>query len=69
VRSMVEELNHLGIGIVPQGYANDPQMPWQEWTFVDPRKSHGVLIELANHYVSVDTKWEAGPGVAPLLEH
>lgn len=68
VRTMVEELNHLGFGIVPQGYSSDPQMPWQEWTFVDPRKSHGVLIELANHYESVDTKWAPGPGVAPTLE-
>jgi methylmalonyl-CoA/ethylmalonyl-CoA epimerase len=65
VRTMVEELNHLGIGIVPQGYSMDPQMPWQEWTFVHPKKSHGVLIELANHYRSIDTKWHPGPGVAP----
>lgn len=68
VRTMVEELQHLGIGIVPQGFSHDPQMPWQEWTFIHPKKTHGVLIELANHYESVDTKWVPGPGVAPSIE-
>lgn len=64
VRDTVEALAHLGVGIVPQGYSSDPQMPWQEWTFVDPRRSHGVLIELANHYRSVDGRWEPGDRVA-----
>ena len=68
VRDLVAELQHLGIGIVPQGFSMDSQMPWQEWTFVDPKKTHGVLIELANHYKSVDTKWQPGTGVADRLE-
>lgn len=68
VRDMVGQLEHLGIGIVPQGYSTDPQMPWQEWTFADPKRTHGVLVELANHYDSVDTKWVPGPGVAPALD-
>lgn len=63
VRDIVAQLEHVGVGIVPQGYSQDPQMDWQEWTFADPKRSHGVLIELANHYVSVDGKWAAGPGV------
>lgn len=57
IRSEVEVLEHLGIGMVPQGFSMDPQMPWQEWTFIHPSKSHGVLIELANHYRSVDGTW------------
>lgn len=57
VRDTVDILRHAGIDIVPNGFSQDPQMAWQEWTFIHPSKSHGVLIELANHYRSVDGKW------------
>jgi methylmalonyl-CoA/ethylmalonyl-CoA epimerase len=58
VEDVVERLAEQDIGIVEQGVSNDPQMPWQHWTFVHPSQSHGVLIELANNYDSVDGKWE-----------
>lgn len=57
VEDVVADLSEQGIGIVPQGISDDPQMDWQRWTFVHPRHSHGVLIELANNYDSVESKW------------
>ncbi|MCB1464418.1 MAG: VOC family protein [Nitratireductor sp.] len=57
VHEMVEKLAENDIGIVKEGVSTDPQMPWQHWTFVDPRMSHGVLIEIANDYDSVEGKW------------
>jgi methylmalonyl-CoA/ethylmalonyl-CoA epimerase len=63
VEQVVEQLDDNGIDIVPGGVVNDPSVPWQYWTFVHPKYSHGVLIELANDYESVDGKWEAGEKV------
>jgi methylmalonyl-CoA/ethylmalonyl-CoA epimerase len=57
VHDTVAELEAAGVGVVEEGISHDPQMPWQHWTFVDPALSHGVLIELANNYRSVDGKW------------
>jgi methylmalonyl-CoA/ethylmalonyl-CoA epimerase len=59
VADIVDGLADEGIGITSQGIVSDPQLDWQQWTFVDPENSHGVLIELANNYKSVDSKWEA----------
>ncbi len=58
VEDLVAKLDDEGVGIVSNGISNDPQLDWQRWTFVDPKRSHGVLIELANQYKSVDSKWE-----------
>jgi methylmalonyl-CoA/ethylmalonyl-CoA epimerase len=58
VDEVVEDLDAAGVGIVRQGISNDPNLPWQRWTFVDPAMSHGVLIELANTYESVEGQWE-----------
>jgi methylmalonyl-CoA/ethylmalonyl-CoA epimerase len=60
VEDVVAELKDREIGIVPQGISNDPQLPWQRWTFVDPAASHGVLIELANTYGSEGGEWVDG---------
>jgi len=59
VEDVVDGLAAAGVGIVPQGIVGDPAVPFQKWTFVDPKLSHGVLIELANNYRSVDGKWVA----------
>src|SRR5262249_7452214 len=59
VHDVVAELQAAGIGIVEEGISRDPQLPWEFWTFVDPALSHGVLLELANTYRSVDGNWEA----------
>ena len=63
VEDLVAKLADADVEIVPQGISHDPQLPFQRWTFVHPKRSHGVLIELANEYKSVDGKWEAGDSV------
>jgi len=46
----------------------DPEVPWQEWTWVLPKSAHGVLVEIAKPYRAQDGKWEPaapepnGPG-------
>lgn len=57
INETVQKLAEKGIDIVKQGISSDPQMPWQAWSFVDPTLSHGVLIEIANDYRSVNGKW------------
>ena len=59
VRETAKRLVESGVDIVEEGISHDPQIPWQYWTFVDPSVTHGVLIELANEYVSVNGKWES----------
>jgi methylmalonyl-CoA/ethylmalonyl-CoA epimerase len=39
---------------------NDPEMPWQRWTWVLPSSTHGTLVEVARPYKAVDGKWEDG---------
>ena len=63
VNETVKRLAENGVGIVEEGISHDPQVPWQFWSFVDPAVTHGVLIEIANNYDSVNGKWEAGAGV------
>ena len=58
VHDIVEQLQGVGIGIVEEGMSHDEEtIPFQYWTFIDPSITHGVLIELANNYSSVDGKW------------
>jgi methylmalonyl-CoA/ethylmalonyl-CoA epimerase len=64
VEQVVGQLEENGIDVVPQGVVKDPNMDWQRWTFIHPKYSHGVLIELANEYKSVGGQWEAGDTVA-----
>jgi methylmalonyl-CoA/ethylmalonyl-CoA epimerase len=60
VNATVEDLAQTGIGIVEEGISNDPKVPWQHWSFIDPKLTHGVLVEIANNYKSVKGKWEDG---------
>lgn len=64
VHTTVEQLAQEGIKIVKEGISNDPQMPWQFWSFVDPKVTHGVLIEIANDYRSIGGKWHSAKGEA-----
>ncbi len=36
---------------------SDPDVPWQEWTWVHPSSAHGVLVEIAKPYRAEDGKW------------
>lgn len=62
VRDVARRLVESEVGIVEEGISRDPNLPWQEWTFVNPALSHGVLIEIAYTYRSVGGRWEPAAG-------
>jgi methylmalonyl-CoA/ethylmalonyl-CoA epimerase len=64
LEAKVAELAGKGIELTGMELARDPEMPWQAWTFVAPRSSGGVFVELAYPYAPVDGKWTPGAGVA-----
>jgi methylmalonyl-CoA/ethylmalonyl-CoA epimerase len=39
--------------------SSDPELTWQEWTWVLPQSTHGTLVEVARPYRAVDGKWES----------
>jgi methylmalonyl-CoA/ethylmalonyl-CoA epimerase len=48
-------------GIATSGEVHqDPDMPWQRWTWVRPRSAHGTLVEVARPYRAIDGRWEQG---------
>jgi methylmalonyl-CoA/ethylmalonyl-CoA epimerase len=61
----VKRLAAGGVELTSPDLAQDPQLPWQHWTFVSPTTSHGVLVEVAYPYRAVDGRWEPGDGVPP----
>jgi methylmalonyl-CoA/ethylmalonyl-CoA epimerase len=67
---VVRQLRAAGIRVMNDGrlargtVVGQPAMDWQGWTFINPQDAHGLMIELANNYESVDGNWEPGVGVA-----
>jgi methylmalonyl-CoA/ethylmalonyl-CoA epimerase len=59
----VDRLAEAGVELTSRDLSQDPQVPWQWWTFVSPATSHGLLVEVAYPYEAVDGKWEPGEGV------
>ena len=42
---------------------NDPDMPWQKWSWVSSKSAHGVLLEVASPYETRgDGQWHHSPG-------
>lgn len=56
----VEELDAAGVSLTSKELSQDPILPWQHWTFVSPKSSHGLLVEVAYPYKPVDGQWEKG---------
>ena len=54
-------LAELGTDVDVEHTYSDPNVPWQEWTWVSPKSAHGVLVEVAKAYRAVEGKWEAAP--------
>jgi methylmalonyl-CoA/ethylmalonyl-CoA epimerase len=44
--------------------SNDPDLPWQQWTWVLPDSAHGTLVEVARPYRAVAGRWELGSPAA-----
>jgi methylmalonyl-CoA/ethylmalonyl-CoA epimerase len=56
----VEALDEAGVQLTSTELSQDPLLPWQHWTFVSPKSSHGLLVEVAYPYKPVDGTWEKG---------
>ena len=58
LEGMVEEVKERGIGVTSDELMNDSKnMPFQNWTFVNPKWTHGVLLELIRPYKTVNGQW------------
>lgn len=56
----IDQLEASGVELTSRELSQDPLLPWQHWTFISPRSSHGLLVEIAYPYRPVDGRWEPG---------
>jgi methylmalonyl-CoA/ethylmalonyl-CoA epimerase len=63
LKEKIQELADGGIRLTGMELSSDEAMPWQAWTFVAPKSSGGVFVELAYPYKPVDGEWTPGEGV------
>ena len=63
VPGAMQELAAEGVQLMGKGETyQDPDMPWQKWSWVSHKSAHGVLIEVASPYESRDDgKWHHAP--------
>jgi methylmalonyl-CoA/ethylmalonyl-CoA epimerase len=57
VSGSARKLADAGLDVDVDNTYRDPDVPWQEWTWVLPKSAHGVLVEIARPYRAVDGKW------------
>ncbi len=57
IERTVEELDRAGVPLTSKQLTNPSTMPWLKWTFVPPKKAHGVLIEVARRYRVENGEW------------
>ena len=53
----VEDLDKAGVPLTSKEVTGPAHLPWLKWTFVPPKKAHGVLIEVATRYKVEEEKW------------
>jgi methylmalonyl-CoA/ethylmalonyl-CoA epimerase len=53
----VQDLEKAGVPLTSKEVTGPAHLPWLKWTFVPPKKAHGVLIEVATRYKVEDKKW------------
>jgi methylmalonyl-CoA/ethylmalonyl-CoA epimerase len=59
IEKTVEDLDHAGVPLTSKELSGPSNMPWLKWTFVPPKKAHGVLIEVARRYRVENGQWVA----------
>jgi methylmalonyl-CoA/ethylmalonyl-CoA epimerase len=59
VPAAAQKLVADGIDADAEHTYSDPELPWQEWTWVLPSSAHGVLVEIAKPYRAASGKWES----------
>jgi methylmalonyl-CoA/ethylmalonyl-CoA epimerase len=57
----IAECREFGLPLVLDENSHPDTMPWLSWNFIPEDKAHGVLIELATRYQSVDGRWYPHP--------
>lgn len=57
IQQTVQDLDKAGIPLTSKEVSGPNDMPWLKWTFVPPKKAHGVLIEVATRYKVENGKW------------
>jgi methylmalonyl-CoA/ethylmalonyl-CoA epimerase len=60
VPAAAQALASTGIDAVTDQTWSDPNVPWQQWTWVAPSSAHGVLVEIARPYRAHEGKWVPG---------
>jgi methylmalonyl-CoA/ethylmalonyl-CoA epimerase len=53
----VDDLDKAGVPLTSKEVTGPAHLPWLKWTFVPPKKAHGVLIEVATRYKVDKGKW------------
>lgn len=57
IKKTVQDLDKAGIPLTSKELSGPGNMPWLKWTFVPPKKTHGVLIEVATRYKVENNQW------------
>lgn len=57
LKQTVQDLDSAGVPLTSKEVTGPSHLPWLKWTFVPPRKAHGVLIEVATRYKVDQDKW------------
>ena len=57
VEETVKQLADSKIPLTSQRLSGSPDKPWLKWTFVHPRKAHGVLVEVSQQYKVENGDW------------
>jgi methylmalonyl-CoA/ethylmalonyl-CoA epimerase len=57
IQQTVADLDKAGIPLTSREVSGPDDMPWLKWTFVPPKKAHGVLIEVATRYKVENGRW------------
>ena len=58
VQAAADELQDAGVRLTSETLMTDPDMPWQQFTFVAPDSANGALLEVCTQYRAVDGRWE-----------
>jgi methylmalonyl-CoA/ethylmalonyl-CoA epimerase len=59
VDGTMERLQEAGVALKSTEVFSDPAMPWQRWSWVPPKATHGTLVEVARPYRAVNGQWES----------
>jgi methylmalonyl-CoA/ethylmalonyl-CoA epimerase len=59
VPGAMQRLQDEGVALKSAEIFSDPKMPWQQWSWIPPKATHGTLVEVARPYRAVNGKWES----------